>query len=626
MDKLKIDLNPPRIHKRYCTYIYSLKEGDISGYPTHSEADQALCNILAFYTTSKEQIDGIFRRSRLYRDKWDQREDYRESTIGKAINGCNEHYTGSGPKDAPMADGTTGIRERARIRLCGDLIKNEDEVLRAIYAYNINPTIYQRGGSLCRIKQVSAERCKIEDLSDYALRNVISRAATFHKYKLKKEKHDEEEKTTWQEIPCEPPLPLVRGIMALDKWDIPYINGLISAPVIRADGSLLLEPGYDMETGLFYRPDPDLTLPSIPDNLTKEDAKTAAKFLMDEILYDFPFIDDASKAGALAAFLTPIIRPMIRGCVPIALIDKPAPGTGASLLIDLISRVATGIPMAVLSAPCNEEEWRKLITSLMRDGATLAALDNINSDLKSDSLSRVLTSTTWKDRTLGKPDAVEYPQRACWFANGNNLALGGDLPRRSYLIQLDAGVVNPWERTGFKHPEIKAWVDENRGKILAALLTMVRAWVMAGRPNACKAIIGGFDEWVTITGGVLSFADIAGFLGNLSKLYEVVDVGNDEWAEFFQAWHDRHNHKGLTAAEVLDDLRNPFSPLGKNTPMEIADKIKFRSPGDSKKVSHSLRKKLNVRYKNGLMLNYEIDPHDKMRRWHVIKATNHAIT
>jgi hypothetical protein len=71
----------------------ALMGGDISGYPSHSEADQALCNILAFYTTSEGQIDSIFRRSKLYREKW-ERADYREATIGKAISLTSEHYSG----------------------------------------------------------------------------------------------------------------------------------------------------------------------------------------------------------------------------------------------------------------------------------------------------------------------------------------------------------------------------------------------------------------------------------------------------------------------------------------------------------------------------------------------------
>lgn len=68
-----------------------LMGGDTSGYKSNSEADQALCNILAFYTKDEAQIDRIFRTSGLYRDKWD-RKDYRERTIRAALNLATENY------------------------------------------------------------------------------------------------------------------------------------------------------------------------------------------------------------------------------------------------------------------------------------------------------------------------------------------------------------------------------------------------------------------------------------------------------------------------------------------------------------------------------------------------------
>lgn len=73
-----------------------LWEGNISGYPSHSEADQALCNILAFYTIKDPQaMDQLFRMSGLMRDKWDEKHGgrtYGEMTIQKAIEGTLEVY------------------------------------------------------------------------------------------------------------------------------------------------------------------------------------------------------------------------------------------------------------------------------------------------------------------------------------------------------------------------------------------------------------------------------------------------------------------------------------------------------------------------------------------------------
>jgi hypothetical protein len=73
-----------------------LWDGDMSGYDSHSEADLALCGLLAFYTGNDHgRIDRLFRRSGLTRDKWD-RDDYRQRTIDKALSGNTEFYDPGG--------------------------------------------------------------------------------------------------------------------------------------------------------------------------------------------------------------------------------------------------------------------------------------------------------------------------------------------------------------------------------------------------------------------------------------------------------------------------------------------------------------------------------------------------
>ena len=62
-------------------------------YGSQSEADLALCTILAFWCDCRpDQIDRIFRTSSLYREKWD-REDYRVRTIQSAISNCDETFS-----------------------------------------------------------------------------------------------------------------------------------------------------------------------------------------------------------------------------------------------------------------------------------------------------------------------------------------------------------------------------------------------------------------------------------------------------------------------------------------------------------------------------------------------------
>ena len=66
--------------------------GDYSDYGSHSEADLALCSLIAFRTgPNPELIDTVFRSSALMRDKW-EREDYRTATIDAAIRSCNGQF------------------------------------------------------------------------------------------------------------------------------------------------------------------------------------------------------------------------------------------------------------------------------------------------------------------------------------------------------------------------------------------------------------------------------------------------------------------------------------------------------------------------------------------------------
>jgi putative DNA primase/helicase len=91
-----------------------LWNGDTEEYGSHSEADLALCGMLAFWTGGDAaRIDTLFRQSGLYRKKWD-RNDYRNRTITEALNGKTEFY--EAPRSVEFADGTEGKAEEKEER------------------------------------------------------------------------------------------------------------------------------------------------------------------------------------------------------------------------------------------------------------------------------------------------------------------------------------------------------------------------------------------------------------------------------------------------------------------------------------------------------------------------------
>lgn len=85
-----------------------LWSGDISGYKSQSEADMALCSTLAFWTgCNAEQMDRLFRRSGLMREKWDRRQSgttYGGITIQNAIRGCTSVYEPKTGENIPLKE------------------------------------------------------------------------------------------------------------------------------------------------------------------------------------------------------------------------------------------------------------------------------------------------------------------------------------------------------------------------------------------------------------------------------------------------------------------------------------------------------------------------------------------
>ncbi len=93
-----------------------LWRGDITGFASHSEADAALCSILAFWCGGdREQMDRLFRKSGLMRDKWDAyrgTDTYGALTISKAISGMTSFYT---PIRVPSASEDFGMARLAEL-------------------------------------------------------------------------------------------------------------------------------------------------------------------------------------------------------------------------------------------------------------------------------------------------------------------------------------------------------------------------------------------------------------------------------------------------------------------------------------------------------------------------------
>lgn len=375
-----------------------------------------------------------------------------------------------------------------------------------------------------------------------------------------------------------PPVAVVRDMLAAPTFPLPTLLGITEAPAFAPDGSLPDGAGYHAAGQVYYAPPAGFALPTIPADPTPEQVAAARALILDDLLCDFPFAGDAERAHAVALLLLPFLRGLIAGPTPLHLIDKPTPGTGASLFADVAARLATGHAVAAITESRDEDEWRKKLTATLRTGAPFVLIDNVRRRLDSAALAAALTSTYWSDRILGTSDNVRLPIRCTWLATGNNAAFSSELTRRSVRIRMDAKMDRPWERKpeDFRHPKLLWWIDENRPELVAACLTVGRAWLAAGRPAAPDGrSLGSYEAWSHVLGGVLHLAGVPGFLCNTEEFYASSDTEGAAIRAFLLGWWEEHQSRPVAVAALLPIAAGENSDIDLGSGSEQSQRIRL---------------------------------------------------
>jgi putative DNA primase/helicase len=224
---------------------------------------------------------------------------------------------------------------------------------------------------------------------------------------------------------------------------------------------------------------------------TREQA-VAALAELKGLIATFPFIDEPSRAVALSAILTSVIRPSIP-TVPLHGFTAPTAGSGKSLLVDIASVISAGREAAVVAQGKTEEEMEKRLGAALIAGDGIISIDNCQHSLDGELLCQVLTQPILKIRILGKSVLSEVPSNAVIFATGNNLSAIGDMTRRTILCSLDPNCERPELREFKTHP--LDMIRQHRAFYVLAALTVLRAFHVAGRPRQKAAPLGSFEVW-----------------------------------------------------------------------------------------------------------------------------------
>lgn len=351
--------------------------------------------------------------------------------------------------------------------------------------------------------------------------------------------------------PVHPPLWVVRALLDRFRWpDLPRLEGVVSGPVLRADGTVLQTPGYDPESRLFYAPGQDFE--AVPERPSSAESEAALDRLRRAVC-DFPFQTEAHFVGWLASLLTPGAFRLQGSPSPLNLVDANVRGDDKSLLADVCHLIVTDRPAPRMAYLRDESELRKAITTIALKARQMVLIDNVRGAFGSPTLDLALTSTIWEDRLLGQNVEVELPLLVTWYVTGNNIDLKGDLGRRCVHIRLESPEEKPEHRGGFRHPRLLDWLEKERRHLLPAALTLLAGFRADPSPAPALVPWGSYESWSDLVRTIvvwLGLPDPAETAEGLTAFADAEGLAAHNLVEGLEELLQAPS----TAAEILRDL------------------------------------------------------------------------
>jgi hypothetical protein len=348
-------------------------------------------------------------------------------------------------------------------------------------------------------------------------------------------------------IATDAPSAVAKAVLATaqDWSEIPILTGIVEAPALRPDGTVLDRPGYDPATGLLFDPG-GTEFPQVPHRPTRQQAERALAMLR-EIISGFPFVGGESESAALSGLITPRVRKACRA-VPLHAISAPKMASGKTLLASLAGYIGSGREPAMMSQADDPTDERKRLLAVLLEGQEVNVIDNVERELKSDALCTALTASTFSDRLLGASKTVTVASAATWFVTGNNLVVAGDLTARAISCALDPACERPEERE-FK-VDLHKVVPERRAALAIAALTIVRAYLAASEPDVGIPNFARFEDWSRFVRRPLVWLGMEDPCRGRERI-EGRDPVRAQLGALLQAWHENYPGEAATVAEAI---------------------------------------------------------------------------
>jgi putative DNA primase/helicase len=342
--------------------------------------------------------------------------------------------------------------------------------------------------------------------------------------------------------PCQVSEDLANAVIFNAADSVPALKRFADIPIFTEAGNLLETSGYNVESKVYL---------SIPTNYDPELPLEESWGLVDDLLADFPFESPSDKTAAVAFVLTAVVRDLIQGPTPLFRFEAPAPGTGKSLLCEVLCEIVTPFPQEY-DLSDQPEEVRKLLTTALTTSPAVIRFDNVKK-LDLPPLMRALTAHTWGDRILGENREIKVPVRSLFAATLNNPDLTPEIFRRTVRIRLDAKLPNPETRpaTSFRHHPLVEYVRQNRGILVSAFVAIAKAGV--GQTAANLPAMGSYEGWISALAPILEISSYTDFLGNREEDRESSSGYSNEGIEqLVTLWFEQYGNYPVKTSQLLE--------------------------------------------------------------------------
>jgi putative DNA primase/helicase len=484
-----------------------------------------------------------------------------------------------GPPPPPEGDGRGDpLPDGQRVITCvaGELPRMVRQAEAALIA--AGEPIYQRGvlvrpavveydaatPSGSKVKR-RTHAASLVEIKPPAMLRMLSRVAVWQKYDARARRF----------VACDPPAKVVEILLASrGEWSFPTVRGILTAPTIRTDGSLLTAPGYDPDSHYFLAFPSNLVMPDIPEAPTKTDAE-ASLARLDKLLDGYEFLKEKEavyRAVAQGLLMTQVLRCGM-DVSPMQAVSATSPGSGKSHLVDLGSTIATGRWCPVMNAGRDDNETEKGINTKLISGVPGFSIDNVHKTLNLEALNTATERPLLQPRNFGTLTDILIENGVVIYMTGNNLDVADEQIRRTMLCKMDVADEQPEQRRFPKGDPIQT-VLADRGRYIADILIIARAYLAyldaGGEPPDVNPY-GSFPDWDKFVRQPLIWLRGADPLDCQDGM-RAEDPVKQRRISIIEAWRQAFGNEPKTLAEVARFAMTPPTYFAHpNAPQDVQD-------------------------------------------------------